>query len=104
MHGDHAAHAPAASSSLAHSASSKPHHHHRRLLRYEEIEAWRQDNHWIHTGYRVSDARVASCVDSLFFLHNESGNVYSHLGGAVAFVGFAAWTFAEIEMKDWFDR
>lgn len=34
-------------------------------------------NEYVHTGYRV-DLSTWKCLKSLFYLHNESFNVYSH--------------------------
>ena len=34
-------------------------------------------NRYVHTGYRV-DLSTWGCLKSLFYLHNESFNVYSH--------------------------
>ena len=36
-----------------------------------------QLNEYIYTGYRV-DLSTWECIKSLFYLHNESFNVYSH--------------------------
>jgi len=82
-------------------ASTKPH---RRLLFFHELEEWRKDNHWILSGYRVSDRSYWTSFDSLFFLHNETGNVYSHLIGGLLFVGIAIYTYFCVDMALPFDK
>ncbi|KAJ1989584.1 hypothetical protein H4R33_002003 [Dimargaris cristalligena] len=59
-----------------------------RLLHFEELPAWMQDNMYILTGYRPPLQSYKQCFRSLFYLHNETGNVYSHLLGALLFLGF----------------
>lgn len=55
-----------------------------RLLRFSDLPHWLQDNHYILAHYRpVSNSYVSSFV-SLFYLHNESVNIYTHLLGAFA--------------------
>ncbi|KAJ1926995.1 hypothetical protein IWQ60_003334 [Tieghemiomyces parasiticus] len=58
------------------------------LLRYDQLPAWLQDNMYILEGYRPPLESYARCFHSLFYLHNETGNVYSHLLGALLFVAF----------------
>ncbi|KCV70193.1 hypothetical protein H696_03651 [Fonticula alba] len=63
------------------------------LMTYDELEEWRKDNEWILSGYRISDGSFLTDIKSLFFLHNETGNIYSHLLAAVFFIGVAILTF-----------
>jgi adiponectin receptor len=50
---------------------------------WEEIEAWQQDNHYIISGYRPASNSYLRSFQSLFYLHNESVNIYTHLVGAI---------------------
>ena len=47
------------------------------LHRFNCMPEHLQLNKYIHTGYRV-DLSTWECLKSLFYLHNESFNVYSH--------------------------
>ncbi|KAJ9080288.1 hypothetical protein DSO57_1026635 [Entomophthora muscae] len=64
------------------------------LCTFHELPAWAQDNIYIHTGYRVPTDSYRRCLRSLLFLHNETGNVYSHLLGCLAFVSLAFSAFS----------
>lgn len=55
------------------------------LLKYQDIPEWMKDNEHILTGYRPETNSYKGCLMSLFYLNNESGNVYSHLLGAMLF-------------------
>ncbi|KAK7516628.1 hemolysin-III related-domain-containing protein [Phyllosticta citriasiana] len=56
----------------------------RLTLLWHEIQPWQQDNHYIRSGYRPMSNSYFESIKSLFYIHNETVNVYSHLLGAVA--------------------
>lgn len=58
-----------------------------------QAEPWQRDNPYIMTGYRVGFTNNWLCFKSLFMFHNETGNVWSHLLGALAFVWFGLYVF-----------
>lgn len=62
----------------------------KRVCTFQELPSWAQDNIYILTGYRIPTNSYAKCFESLFYLHNETGNVYSHLLG---FLGFLVLAF-----------
>ncbi|KAK9477804.1 hemolysin-III related-domain-containing protein [Lipomyces japonicus] len=53
---------------------------------WDELPAWRQDNHFITSGYRRETFSFRQCASSLLYLHNESVNIYSHLIGSLFFL------------------
>ena len=52
----------------------------------EEAESYLITNQHISTGYRINFNSRGSALKSLFMLHNETGNVWTHLIGACIFV------------------
>jgi hypothetical protein len=50
------------------------------------------DNEYIKMGYRINFNTKKKILKSLFLLHNETVNVWSHLLGVIAFIGFFIWT------------
>ncbi|KAF1731940.1 Progestin and adipoQ receptor-like protein 1 [Beauveria bassiana] len=62
------------------------------LLTIESVPAWYGENPHIRTGYRPVFAAAAPCFRSWTYLHNQSGNIYTHLipGIVVATLGNAA--------------
>lgn len=56
------------------------------LLRWDELHAWQQDNHFIHRHYRPASNSILTSLHSLTYLHTETVNVYTHLLGAICFV------------------
>lgn len=45
------------------------------LLRHEDLEEWRRDNHYILTGYRRTLNSYWLCFKSIFSVHNETVNI-----------------------------
>ncbi|KAK4068518.1 hypothetical protein Purlil1_13776 [Purpureocillium lilacinum] len=50
---------------------------------WREIPGWQFENEYILSGYRPENADYAEIFSSITFLHNETGNVYTHLIGAL---------------------
>lgn len=59
---------------------------HALLILWDDLPAWRRDNAFILTGYRQSRSSYTHSIRSLFYLHNESVNIWSHLLGALVFI------------------
>ncbi|KAJ3195227.1 hypothetical protein HDU67_004431, partial [Dinochytrium kinnereticum] len=57
------------------------------------------DNIYIKTGYRRIQYTYRGCYRSLFYLHNETGNVYTHLFGALLFLLLVPLSF--FKLFDW---
>lgn len=51
----------------------------RRLYTWDEIPHWQRDNDHILSGYVGETRSLYQCFLSLFYLHNESVNIYTHL-------------------------
>jgi len=54
----------------------------------EEAEEWLIDNHYILSGYRIGFSKIKHTIMSLFMIHNETTNIWSHLCGVIMFVIF----------------
>ncbi|KAM0204847.1 hypothetical protein ACHAQD_007216 [Fusarium lateritium] len=61
------------------------------LLLWDDLPDWRRDNAFILSGYRQSQNSYAHSFRSLFYMHNESVNIWSHLLGAIVFLASAAY-------------
>lgn len=57
----------------------------RRLYSWDEIPEWQRDNDFILHGYVKETSSFIETFKSLFYLHNESVNIYSHLIPALGF-------------------
>ncbi|KAF9429312.1 hypothetical protein BGZ76_001501 [Entomortierella beljakovae] len=65
----------------------------KRLLRFEELpEEW-QENKYILSGYRFLSSKT-QCFKSIFYFHNESGNIWTHLLGFFYFLAVGIYFFS----------
>ncbi|KAI8874393.1 HlyIII-domain-containing protein [Ramicandelaber brevisporus] len=73
------------------------------LLHFDQLPEWMRDNHFIRSGYRAPTFSYMGCIRSLFFLHNETGNVMTHLFGGLLFIalGWHAWSTFLQQAKSW---
>ncbi len=53
---------------------------------YEVLPDWLRDNEHLHFGHRPELKSFAECFRSIFRIHTETGNIWTHLIGFVAFV------------------
>ena len=49
------------------------------LLLWHELPEWSKDNEYIRGGHRPISNSYKRCFESCLHLHNETGNIYSHL-------------------------
>ncbi|GAB5589200.1 inc metabolism membrane protein [Umbelopsis nana] len=63
-----------------------------RLLNFHELPNEWQENQYILSGYRFYQSNRA-CLKSIFALHNETMNIWSHLLGFVFFAGLGVYAF-----------
>jgi predicted membrane channel-forming protein YqfA (hemolysin III family) len=63
------------------------------LLCFHDIEAWQRDNEYVCGRYRNISGSYRESLKSLFYLHNQTGNIYSHLIGAVVFFTSAFYVY-----------
>ncbi|KAF0378309.1 putative hemolysin-III channel protein Izh2 [Gigaspora margarita] len=60
---------------------------------FDELPHWLQDNVDILTCYRRPTYSYIKCFQSLFYIHNESVNIWSHLIGALIFIIISITTY-----------
>ncbi|CCH61360.1 hypothetical protein TBLA_0E03060 [Henningerozyma blattae CBS 6284] len=58
----------------------------KRLYTWDEIPVWQHDNEYIYTGYVRETNSMKESFLSLFYIHNESVNIYTHLIPAFCFL------------------
>ncbi|RDW76178.1 hypothetical protein BP5796_06999 [Coleophoma crateriformis] len=61
------------------------------LISWEDLPDWAKDNEYMHSGFRPISNSYSECFKSLGYLHNETGNIYSHLLATIWMFGLAAW-------------
>ena len=77
-------------------------------LTWQHLPEWAKDNEYIHTSYRPISHSYIICLKSCFYIHNETGNIYSHLLAtfwmlalSLYFYYFAKAQYKDANMDDW---
>ena len=63
------------------------------LIHWNELPTWRRDNDYIHHAYRQTQHSYRHSIRSLFYLHNQSVNIWSHLNGAIGVVIYSLYLY-----------
>ncbi len=62
-----------------------------RIGTIDEVPGWMIGNKYIETGYRIGYDTYYKSIVSLFHIHNETVNVWTHLLAAILFILFSAY-------------
>ena len=57
-----------------------------KAIHFEKLPNWLKDNDHLHFGHRPELRSFAACFRSIFRIHTETGNIWTHLIGFIAFV------------------
>jgi adiponectin receptor len=96
---------------LAHNAASQAEHVVRKMIQagwsvchFRNLPAWLQDNDFLIFGHRPPLPSFRACFKSIFRLHTETANIWTHLLGCVAFIAIAIFFLMrptmEIELQE----
>ena len=59
----------------------------RRLITYDDIPEWYSANEYVYHGYRLPQSSIKSLTLSIFKIHNETFNIWTHI------IGFGLFLF-----------
>lgn len=57
------------------------------VCNFRALPHWLQDNDYLHNGHRPPLPSFTECFKSIFRIHTETGNIWTHLLGCIAFIG-----------------
>jgi adiponectin receptor len=70
-----------------------------KVCHFQALPHWLQDNDYLIWGHRPPLPSFTACFQSLFRIHTETGNIWTHLIGCVAFVSLAVYTLIWSELQ-----
>jgi len=70
--------------------------HEIKLAHFDELPAWLQDNQFIKTGHRNANLTKRALVKSLFTVHNETLNIWTHLICFILLLFLMLYTYVKI--------
>lgn len=62
-----------------------------KVVSHRSLPIWLKDNDFLVRGHRPELKSFRACFKSIFRIHTETGNIWTHLLGCVAFVGIFAY-------------
>lgn len=62
-----------------------------KVCHYKNLPKWLQDNDFLHKYHRPPLPSFRACFKSIFRMHTETGNIWTHLLGCVAFIGVSIY-------------
>jgi len=62
-----------------------------KVVGFSNLPQWLQDNDFLRKGHRPPLPSFRECFKSIFRIHTETGNIWTHLLGVVAFLGLALY-------------
>ncbi|KAH7718972.1 Protein PAQR-2 [Aphelenchoides avenae] len=72
---------------------------------FEFLPEWLQDNEFLRSGHRPPLPSFGSCFKSVFAVHTETGNIWTHMYGCIAFIGVAIFFLTRPSSQiDWRDK
>uniref|UniRef100_A0A1I7YG50 Adiponectin receptor protein n=1 Tax=Steinernema glaseri TaxID=37863 RepID=A0A1I7YG50_9BILA len=72
---------------------------------FEFLPEWLQDNEFLRTGHRPPLPSFFSCFNSIFTVHTETGNIWTHMYGCIAFMGVTLWFLTRSStVINWLDK
>ena len=69
----------------------------------DKAPAWLIDNHFILTGYRIGFSKIKDVLRSLFMIHNETTNIWSHMIGIILFVVLTSYIIFFVGQEKFID-
>lgn len=54
-----------------------------KVVNHHSLPDWLKDNDFLHSGHRPPTNSFVQCFKSIFRIHTETGNIWSHLLGKV---------------------
>lgn len=96
---------------LAQNAATQAEHVVRKMIavgwsvcHFHHLPDWLQDNDFLEKGHRPPLPSYRACFKSIFRIHTETANIWTHLLGCVAFIGIAIYFLMrphlEIEIEE----
>ncbi|XP_050302889.1 adiponectin receptor protein isoform X2 [Anthonomus grandis grandis] len=74
------------------------------VCHFHHLPEWLQDNDFLQRGHRPPLPSFRACFKSIFRIHTETGNIWTHMLGCVAFIGIAIYFLMrptlEIELQE----
>jgi len=62
-----------------------------RVVSFFQLQEWQKDNEFLHHWHRPQIPSFKACLASIFRIHTETGNIWTHLLGVILFLGICVY-------------
>ncbi|KAM9523293.1 adiponectin receptor protein 1-like isoform 1-T2 [Salvelinus alpinus] len=69
-----------------------------RVIPFHVLPEWLKDNDYLLHGHRPPMPSFRACFGSIFRIHTETGNIWTHLLGLILFIGLGTYTILRPNM------
>ncbi|OAF65116.1 mPR alpha [Intoshia linei] len=69
------------------------------MVRRENLPIWLGDNDFLHFGHRPELKSFSSCFKTVFRIHSETGNIWTHMLGCMAFIGITIYVLTRPDIE-----
>lgn len=73
------------------------------VCHFNHLPKWLQDNEYLITGHRPPLRSFRACFDSIFLLHTETINIWTHLIGCFVFFILGVYSLYQFAQHSWLD-
>jgi len=79
-----------------------------KVVSFESLPSWLKDNEYLRHGYRPPMQSFKKCFGSMFRMHTETWNIWTHLFGVVMFCAIALCVYvfgmSKISLLPWYEQ
>ena len=79
-----------------------------KVVPFESLPSWLKDNEYLRHGYRPPMQSFSKCFGSMFRMHTETWNIWTHLFGMAMFcvIAFCVYVFgmSKISLLPWYEQ
>ena len=66
------------------------------LCKIHEAESWQLENQYLLNHYPRASSSYKASLASIGYLHNQTGNIYTHIVGVMLFLSWAVQTYHDL--------
>ncbi|KHJ41218.1 hypothetical protein D918_08668 [Trichuris suis] len=70
-----------------------------KVTHFQSLPDWLKDNDFLKSGHRPPLPSYNACLKSIFRIHTETGNIWTHMLGCATFIGVAAYFLSRPETE-----
>ena len=79
-----------------------------KVVSFDNLPVWRKENEYVRHGYRPPMESFRKCFSTVFRMHTETWNIWTHVFGAVMFCAIALYVYvsgmSKVSLLPWYEQ